>query len=124
MTEREDRIDFLARLSGLEVSDERFRIERFQGKTEIHIPGDCYWTWVDVNDHARLMTKSSDGYALCVLTINFPAEWKQIGTIGVDAGLCWIGDPCYVLPTDSEERKVEEISDWSAFCDKMGVDRE
>jgi hypothetical protein len=22
---------------------------------------------------------------------------KQIGEIGVDAGLCWIGDPCYIL---------------------------
>ena len=21
---------------------------------------------------------------------------KQIGTIGVDAGMCWIGDPCYI----------------------------
>jgi hypothetical protein len=23
--------------------------------------------------------------------------WIKVGEIGVDAGLCWIGDPCYVL---------------------------
>ncbi len=22
---------------------------------------------------------------------------KKIGVIGVDAGLCWLGDPCYIL---------------------------
>jgi hypothetical protein len=26
---------------------------------------------------------------------------KLIGHIGVDAGLCWIGDPCYVVSKDS-----------------------
>ena len=24
-------------------------------------------------------------------------EWEHIGEIGVDAGLCWLGDPCYIL---------------------------
>jgi hypothetical protein len=24
--------------------------------------------------------------------------WIKVGKIGVDAGLCWIGDPCYILP--------------------------
>lgn len=24
------------------------------------------------------------------------AEWEKVGAIGVDAGLCWLGDPCYV----------------------------
>ena len=24
-------------------------------------------------------------------------DWKHIGDIGVDAGICWIGDPCYIL---------------------------
>jgi hypothetical protein len=23
--------------------------------------------------------------------------WIKVGEIGVDAGLCWIGDPCYIL---------------------------
>ena len=42
---------------------------------------------------------------------------KTIGFIGVDAGLCWIGDPCYVLPDDSSEREV--VKDWGEFCDVM-----
>ena len=44
---------------------------------------------------------------------------KHIGNIGVDAGLCWIGDPCYVLPEDSDERTDEAIHDWSVFCNTM-----
>jgi hypothetical protein len=28
---------------------------------------------------------------------------KLIGRIGADAGLCWIGDPCYVLPDDASQ---------------------
>jgi|TARA_R110001583_G_scaffold27717_7_gene98766 hypothetical protein len=29
---------------------------------------------------------------------------KKIGSIGVDGGMCWIGDPCYVLPDDASQR--------------------
>ena len=28
---------------------------------------------------------------------------KHLGHISVDAGLCWIGDPCYVLPSDADK---------------------
>lgn len=24
------------------------------------------------------------------------AEWEKVGVMGVDAGLCWVGDPCYI----------------------------
>ena len=42
---------------------------------------------------------------------------KKIGEIGVDAGLCWIGDPCYIL---HQEKNPEAIGNsWSEFCDKM-----
>jgi len=41
-------------------------------------------------------------------------EWEEIGEIGVDAGLCWIGDPCYVLANDSSNRfKIP----WHKFCE-------
>jgi hypothetical protein len=40
-------------------------------------------------------------------------ERTQIGTIGVDAGLCWIGDPCYTLPDDALHNPG---SDWGEFC--------
>jgi hypothetical protein len=29
---------------------------------------------------------------------------KLIGKIGVDAGMVWLGDPCYILPDDATER--------------------
>lgn len=46
------------------------------------------------------------------------AERKKIGEIGVDAGLCWIGDPCYIL--HREGRNPEAIGkDWGDFCNKL-----
>ena len=44
---------------------------------------------------------------------------KLIGHIGVDAGLCWVGDPCYIMGDDASSR----VKDWSSFCDKIkGMD--
>tara|TARA_R100000458_G_C8273915_1_gene248805 strand:+ start:1061 stop:1399 length:339 start_codon:yes stop_codon:yes gene_type:complete len=40
-----------------------------------------------------------------------------VGHIAVDAGLCWVGDPCYVLPDDGSERN--QVKDWETICDKM-----
>lgn len=37
----------------------------------------------------------------------------QIGTVGVDAGLCYLGDPCYVI--GKELGRME----WGEFLDKM-----
>jgi hypothetical protein len=37
----------------------------------------------------------------------------HLGYIGVDAGLCWIGDPCYVLP---DGRDTNPGADWGKFC--------
>jgi hypothetical protein len=44
-----------------------------------------------------------------------PNVRKQIGEIGIDAGLCWIGDPCYHLHTDPLPKAIGK--DWSQFCD-------
>lgn len=47
------------------------------------------------------------------------SERKLIGNIGVDAGLCWIGDPCYILHNrDGLPKDVGK--NWSEFCDKIG----
>jgi len=40
---------------------------------------------------------------------------KVIGWIGVDAGLCWIGDPSYVLPDEDDTENPG--ADWEKFCD-------
>lgn len=48
--------------------------------------------------------------------------WKQIGEIGIDAGLCWIGDPCYILHTKQLPKAIGE--NWSGFCDKLHQGRD
>ena len=48
----------------------------------------------------------------------FPGgSWKLVGYFGVDSGLCWIGDPCYIL----HHGKLPETlgKDWSQFCNKL-----
>jgi hypothetical protein len=45
---------------------------------------------------------------------------KQIGIIGIDAGLCWIGDPCYIHPDKGEEGPKDFGKSWDDFCDNIG----
>ena len=42
--------------------------------------------------------------------------WEKAGEIGVDAGLCWIGDPCYCVTPDATEHPAKS---WSEFCNKL-----
>jgi len=42
---------------------------------------------------------------------------EQVGHIAVDAGLCWVGDPCYVLPDDASN--ADQVRDWEAFCNSV-----
>ena len=48
-------------------------------------------------------------------------EWTQVGTIGVDAGLCWIGDPCYCVTPDCAEHPADT---WGDFCELLPDDGE
>ena len=41
---------------------------------------------------------------------------RRVGHIGVDAGLLWLGDPCYVLPDDSTHNPGR---DWETFAETM-----
>lgn len=43
-------------------------------------------------------------------------KWERVGEMGVDAGLCWVGDPCYVVAKDSSH----VFESWSSFCDQIG----
>jgi hypothetical protein len=40
---------------------------------------------------------------------------KKIGSITVDAGICWIGDPCYILHKDNPPKSIGK--DWDDFVD-------
>lgn len=42
---------------------------------------------------------------------------RHIGEIGVDAGLCWIGDPCYVLHAERPPTTIGR--NWEEFCDLL-----
>lgn len=48
-------------------------------------------------------------------------EWETVGSIGVDSGLCWIGDPCYVIHSTLPKRDLEEEigKTWKDFCAKL-----
>lgn len=43
--------------------------------------------------------------------------WETVGMIGVDAGLCWLGDPCYILHTKTAPKDIGK--NWRDLCDKM-----
>jgi len=45
---------------------------------------------------------------------------RFIGVIGVDAGLCWIGDPCYILHTAEPPKAIG--NSWEEFCDILHED--
>ena len=44
--------------------------------------------------------------------------YNKTEQIAVDAGVVWIGDPCYVLGDDASHR----VKDWQDFCNKIGND--
>jgi|SRR6185312_3871311 len=44
-------------------------------------------------------------------------KWENVGVITVDSGLCWIGDPCYVIHNDKQKALGKT---WDTFCNKLG----
>lgn len=42
---------------------------------------------------------------------------EEVGLIGVDAGVCWVGDPCYIL--HAEKAPADIGKNWGEFCDKL-----
>ena len=43
-------------------------------------------------------------------------KWERVGQIGIDAGLCWIGDPCYCVTPDANNHPAQT---WNEFCNKI-----
>jgi len=43
-------------------------------------------------------------------------DWSLAGFIGVDAGVVWIGDPCYCVTPDTDSHPAKT---WPEFCDKL-----
>ena len=53
----------------------------------------------------------------------FVARWEEVGSIGVDAGLVWLGDPCYILhrndPAEQDASPADIGTTWHDFCDRI-----
>lgn len=45
--------------------------------------------------------------------------WEKVGEVSVDAGMVWLGDPCYVMGDDASERVHDWVKD---FCEKLPED--
>jgi hypothetical protein len=43
-------------------------------------------------------------------------SWEKVGTIDVDSGTCWIGDPCYCVTPDARNHPAKN---WEEFCSKL-----
>jgi hypothetical protein len=44
---------------------------------------------------------------------------EEVGTIDVDSGSVWIGDPCYIIKDKHEDRPTDLGEEWSDVCNKF-----
>jgi hypothetical protein len=44
-------------------------------------------------------------------------DWEEVGGLSVDAGIIWLGDPCYLVDAPHQP-DANEFRDWGAFCSK------
>jgi len=51
------------------------------------------------------------------------AEWEQVAEIGVDAGMVWVGDPCYTMTPDTPFAIAENWHDFVARVFERKRDR-
>ena len=53
----------------------------------------------------------------------FVAHREKVSSIGVDAGIVWLGDPCYILhrddPSEQDAFPPDIGSSWGDFCDRI-----
>lgn len=45
--------------------------------------------------------------------------WEKVGSFSVDAGLCWIGDPCYILHKEEDDKPKDLGTSWEDFCENL-----
>lgn len=49
------------------------------------------------------------------------AEMVKVGCIDVDSGMCWVGDPCYILHKGDEANHIIG-NNWEEFCSIISTD--
>lgn len=48
----------------------------------------------------------------------FP-NFVEVSSVDVDAGIIWVGDPCYVLKDANEQRPTDLGEDWHGICSRF-----
>lgn len=48
-------------------------------------------------------------------------EWEKVGEFDVDAGICWIGDPCYFGSIEDSELIDRGLREWDDFCGYLTI---
>jgi hypothetical protein len=55
--------------------------------------------------------------------VSTPENWEKVGVVGVDAGLVWLGDPCYILHTKKPKAIGKDWGDLAKSLDlRLGND--
>lgn len=50
-------------------------------------------------------------------------EWQKVGVIGVDSGMCWVGDPGSVIHDETPAATLgKEWHEFCELCEKGGID--
>ena len=81
------------------------------GLPNVHLPDGRKVARFQAFDKAleKRIAKLKEGENLCVAMKD---GWYTVGNIGVDAALCWIGDPCYVpKDLDAKLESAELLND-------------
>lgn len=43
------------------------------------------------------------------------SDWEKVGFVYVDAGMVWLGDPCYTL----DPKGCAAVNTWDEFCQRL-----
>ena len=65
---------------------------------------------IAISDRAGTSVLMREDIQIVKKFVERESAFQEVGIIGVDAGLCMVGDPCYIKSED------HPAHDWSKFC--------
>ena len=78
-----------------------------------------------IKDGAKLRKAQEAAAEIHAQNIAEAGKWVEVGKIGVDAGMCWLGDPCYFVKDSRRDEwgmkddRPDYIKDYMKFLDKL-----
>ena len=78
-----------------------------------------------IKDGAKLRKAQEAAAEIRTQNIAEAGRWVEVGKIGVDAGMCWLGDPCYFVKDSRRDEwgmkddRPDYIKDYMKFLDKL-----